>query len=97
MTERKISAPLHLFDVLSGIRERVGGTWYTYKHHLIEAKQSDEANKREGMQVALLLSFRFVCNVGSLLASARSFHWSFPCPWSTLNLFISILRDTVSP
>lgn len=35
---------------LRGIRERAGDTWYPYRHHLIEAKQSDETNKREGMR-----------------------------------------------
>lgn len=36
---------------LRGIRERASDTWYPYRHHhLIEAKQSDETNKREGMR-----------------------------------------------
>jgi len=40
---------------LRGIRERAGDTWYPYRHHhLIEAKQSDETNKREGMRAPSL-------------------------------------------
>lgn len=40
---------------LRGIRGRAEGTWYPCRHHVIEAKQSDETNKREGMRVASLL------------------------------------------
>lgn len=42
---------------LRGIRERAGDTWYPYRHHLIEAKQSDETNKREGMRAPFPLAF----------------------------------------
>lgn len=70
------SAPFHLFGVPSGIRERVDGTWYLYRHHLIEAKQSDETNKREGMQASSLISSLLLLLlhhhfVAPLLASAK--------------------------
>lgn len=43
---------------LRGIRERASDTWYPYRHHdLIEAKQSDETNKREGMRAPFPLAF----------------------------------------
>lgn len=63
---------------------------------LIEAKQSDETNKREGMQASSLISSLLLLLHHFVAIEARSsFHWSHP--WSTLNLFTSILRDTVSP
>lgn len=61
---------------LRGIRERAGDTWYPYRHyHLIEAKQSDETNKREGMRAPSPLLFPLRClpfDTALLLASVEN-------------------------
>lgn len=75
---------------LRGIRERAGDTWYPYRHHLIEAKQSDETNKREGMRAPSLplplpmLSFPF-----STLDYSERFFFFFSPPFEPLLSYLS--------
>lgn len=73
---------------LGGIRERADGTWYPCRHHLIEAKQSDETNKREGMRVPSLLAFLFSPSPGRYVCL-------FLTPQGKVPL-ISILEDRAS-
>lgn len=66
---------------LRGIRERAGDTWYPYRHHLIEAKQSDETNKREGMRAPSLPFLRCLSPlvhlaIVSASSSSSRFHLS---------------------
>lgn len=66
---------------LRGIRERAGDTWYPYRHHLIEAKQSDETNKREGMRAPSLPFLRCLSPlvhlaIASASSSSSRFHLS---------------------
>lgn len=57
---------------LRGIRKRAGDTWYPYRHHhLIEAKQSDETNKREGMRAPFPPCLRCLPFLTSYSASSR--------------------------
>lgn len=86
---------------LRGIRERAGDTWYPYRHHLIEAKQSDETNKREGMRTPSPPSSSLRClsrSVHLAIYTGRFFFFSPPSKPPLLHLLcVPYERNSSSP